>query len=161
MRPPGSDDGPFWSVDADVLFASLAATPDGLEEAEAARRLARHGPNRIEDAPALGALRLLARQFDSPLVLILLVGATVSAGLRGAGARLRRDDRGREAALLRSADPARRGLTPRDPPRHRQRARSLTRMSPYQPRLTCLVLSLSLITPTAIRRPGVRPNARS
>jgi Mg2+-importing ATPase len=82
MRAPGCGDDPFWSVDADALLASLDATPDGLDTAEAARRLARHGPNRIEAAPALGALRLLARQFDSPLVLILLVGATVSAALR-------------------------------------------------------------------------------
>ena len=40
-------------------------------------------------------------------------------------------------------------------------ARDRRRMSPYQPRLTCRVLSLSLITPTAISRPGLRPNARS
>jgi Mg2+-importing ATPase len=82
MHGPAEGGGPFWSVDTDVLLASLDATPAGLDAAEAGRRLASHGPNRVDDAPALGTLRLLARQFDSPLVLILLVGAVVSAGLR-------------------------------------------------------------------------------
>jgi Mg2+-importing ATPase len=82
MHGPADGGGPFWSVDADALLASLDATPAGLDAAQAARRLASHGPNRVDEAPALGTLRLLARQFDSPLVLILLVGAVVSAGLR-------------------------------------------------------------------------------
>ena len=82
MRAPSDGVEPFWSVDARALLDALDASPGGLDAAEAARRLAAHGPNRVDDAPALGALRLLARQFDSPLVLILLVGALVSAGLR-------------------------------------------------------------------------------
>jgi Mg2+-importing ATPase len=71
-----------WSLDEEALLASLDAGRDGLRGEEAARRLARFGPNRIEPAPLLGTLRLLARQFQSPLVLILLIGAVVSAGLR-------------------------------------------------------------------------------
>ncbi len=82
MHAPDGGGEAFWSVDAEALLASLDATREGLDGAEAARRLERHGPNRVDDTPALGALRLLARQFDSPLVLILLIGAVVSAGLR-------------------------------------------------------------------------------
>jgi Mg2+-importing ATPase len=44
------------------------------------RRLS--APNSIEDAPRLSALRLLLRQFESPLVLILIFGAAVSLALR-------------------------------------------------------------------------------
>jgi Mg2+-importing ATPase len=74
----GPSGPPFWSGDEGVLLAALAAGRAGLTGDEAARRLAVHGPNRVVDAPERGALRLLARQFSSPLVLILLVGAAVS-----------------------------------------------------------------------------------
>jgi Mg2+-importing ATPase len=54
----------------------------GLTGGEAARRLEQCGPNAIADDAAPAALRLLARQFASPLVLILVFGALVSAALR-------------------------------------------------------------------------------
>ena len=48
----------------------------------AAAALAALGPNSVEDAPRLGALRLLLTQFESPLVLILAFAAIVSLVLR-------------------------------------------------------------------------------
>ncbi|MFM1990568.1 MAG: hypothetical protein RJA99_3525 [Pseudomonadota bacterium] len=82
MAPIPPRDAPFWSLDEAALLERLGTAREGLPEDEAARRLAAHGPNRVDDAPALGELRLLLRQFDSPLVLILLFGAAISAGLR-------------------------------------------------------------------------------
>jgi Mg2+-importing ATPase len=73
---------PFWSLDEAALLATLAARREGLASDDAAARLAAHGANRVDDAPAFGAARRLARQLASPLVLILLVGAGVSAALR-------------------------------------------------------------------------------
>ena len=40
------------------------------------------GPNSVEDAPRLSALRLLLRQFESPLVLILAFAAAISLALQ-------------------------------------------------------------------------------
>ncbi|HEY3074183.1 MAG TPA: magnesium-translocating P-type ATPase, partial [Burkholderiales bacterium] len=54
----------------------------GLTSAEAAQRLERYGRNALEPAPRAATLRLLARQFASPLVLILVFGALVSLALR-------------------------------------------------------------------------------
>ncbi len=54
----------------------------GLTQAEAAERLRRFGPNSVQSERRLGPLRLLARQFESPLVLILVFGAGVSLFVR-------------------------------------------------------------------------------
>ena len=40
------------------------------------------GPNSVDNAPRLSALRLLLRQFESPLVLILAFAAVVSLVLQ-------------------------------------------------------------------------------
>src|SRR5690349_15855146 len=54
----------------------------GLSTAQAHAALQRHGANTVEEAPRLAPLALAARQFASPLVLILVFGAAVSAVLR-------------------------------------------------------------------------------
>jgi Mg2+-importing ATPase len=72
----------YWSRPPAELMRELAASDRGLSGAEAAERLRRHGPNSVEDEARLSALRLLLRQFESPLVLILVFGAIVSLALR-------------------------------------------------------------------------------
>ena len=54
----------------------------GLTCAEASLRLRRLGPNEVAGEAGLAPLRLVLRQFESPLVLILVFGAAVSAALR-------------------------------------------------------------------------------
>jgi Ca2+-transporting ATPase len=54
--------------------------PEGLTSAEAARRLARHGPNTVQAETQISPVRILLRQFRGPLVLILVI----AAGLAGA-----------------------------------------------------------------------------
>ena len=54
----------------------------GLTSAEAASRLVRYGQNTIVEHGATGPVRLLGRQFSSPLVLILVAGALVSLVVR-------------------------------------------------------------------------------
>jgi Mg2+-importing ATPase len=81
--PPASD-AAYWSKPAEALFDDLKSGPDGLSPDEAARRLAAHGRNMIGTRRSASALGALARQFRSPLVLILIFAAVVS-GFVGEG----------------------------------------------------------------------------
>ncbi len=65
-----------WSQDAATLMAALRTRAAGLDDAEAARRLAATTGVAPRTAPEW--LVLLGRQFTNPLVLILLLGAAVS-----------------------------------------------------------------------------------
>ena len=68
----------FWSRSAPELIAALETTPKGLAGREPADRLSRWGPNVIAAQTEAAAIKLLARQFASPLVLILVFGAAIS-----------------------------------------------------------------------------------
>src|SRR5258706_6263532 len=73
---------PYWSRDVAELSASLSSDMRGLSAESAAERLRLVGRNSVEDARRLSALRLLLRQFERPLVLILIFGAAISLALR-------------------------------------------------------------------------------
>ena len=73
---------PFWSQDASALAEALQSGPNGLSSDRAAAQLSSVGPNSVEDALHLSALRLLLRQFESPLVLILAFAAAISLALQ-------------------------------------------------------------------------------
>ena len=81
MSGPGPDI-PYWSQDAAALNAALGSGPGGLSSEKAASQLRLVGPNNVEDATHLSALRLLLRQFESPLVLILIFAAAISLALQ-------------------------------------------------------------------------------
>ena len=81
MNSPGLD-APYWSQDARALSTALGSSPGGLSSETAAAKLRVVGPNSIEDAARLTALRLLFRKFESPLVLILIFAAVVSLVLQ-------------------------------------------------------------------------------
>ena len=55
----------------------------GLEQAEAARRLANDGANELPEAPRPGLLRLSGRGLRDPLVLVLLAAALLSMTVLG------------------------------------------------------------------------------
>jgi P-type Mg2+ transporter len=74
--------GPWWSRDPALLLDELRSNPQGLSHAEASRRLAAGGPNTMVDVRVVTPWHLLARQFASPLVLILAAGAAVSLVVR-------------------------------------------------------------------------------
>lgn len=71
----------YWSCKPSDLFDRLASARNGLRESEAAARLQRDGPNTIADDSRASLWLLLARQFRSPLVLLLLVAAAIAAGV--------------------------------------------------------------------------------
>jgi len=62
---------------AEVL-STLAAGEGGLDAAEARRRLASQGPNRLPQPPRRGRLARLLAQFHSVLIYVLLVAAALS-----------------------------------------------------------------------------------
>ena len=59
---------PYWSQDAAALSAALGSGPGGLSSEAAAAKLRLVGPNSVEDASRLSALRLLLRQYESCLL---------------------------------------------------------------------------------------------
>ena len=75
-------EAPYWSRDASAVATALGSGLGGLTSEQATAQLARVGPNSVEDAPRLSAFRLLLRQFESPLVLILAFAAGISLVLQ-------------------------------------------------------------------------------
>jgi Mg2+-importing ATPase len=77
-----ADDTAYWSRDAGDLLATLGSGATGLPAAEAAARRVALGGNGVGESARRRGLRLLLRQFESPLVLVLIVAASVSLALR-------------------------------------------------------------------------------
>lgn len=71
-----------WSSPLPALLTTLDASADGLTTQNADERRLRCGPNRLTADRHAGALALLLRQYQSPLVWILVFGAAVSAGVQ-------------------------------------------------------------------------------
>jgi len=65
---------------ADTLTA-LGSSATGLSQAEAERRLAETGPNRLPEPPQRSPLRRLLAQFQNVLIYVLLAAAGITAAL--------------------------------------------------------------------------------
>jgi Ca2+-transporting ATPase len=78
--PPDSAE-PWHALPTERVLELLQSTPDGISDAEAARRRARVGANELRPAPVESAWRILARQFRSLVVLLLAVAAVASLAL--------------------------------------------------------------------------------
>lgn len=78
---PTLPDAP-WSVPADRLLAALGSSPDGLPAATAAALLPATQARAVAATGANSPWRLLAKQFTSPIIVILVV-ATLIAGVLG------------------------------------------------------------------------------
>ncbi|TAL19816.1 HAD family hydrolase [Patescibacteria group bacterium] len=73
---------PFWSLPPGEVLTSLETSTNGLDEAEAKRRLQTFGPNAIAIPRRLPRLRIVANQFKSPLILALLAAGGVMIAFR-------------------------------------------------------------------------------
>jgi len=69
----------YWTLEPDELMHRLETGPQGLSAAEAARRLDVYGPNALRAQREVTRLSTLARQFQSPLLLLLVFAAGASA----------------------------------------------------------------------------------
>jgi potassium/sodium efflux P-type ATPase len=85
MKPPADSSftpPPWHALDAATVTARLATDAhSGLASAEAAQRLARHGPNRLPQPRRRGPLVRFALQFHNPLIYVLLVAGAISFAL--------------------------------------------------------------------------------
>jgi Ca2+-transporting ATPase len=66
------------AAQAGDVLAALDTTPDGLADAEAARRLAQHGPNQLAPPKKTAALAILAAQLNSVIAFLLVAAAGIS-----------------------------------------------------------------------------------
>src|SRR6266545_2766518 len=69
----------YWSIETRELLQRLGTSASGLATSEAASRLAKFGRNTLASRSGTSALTVFVRQFRSPLVLILIFAAIVSA----------------------------------------------------------------------------------
>jgi calcium-translocating P-type ATPase len=70
------------ALSAANCLAELETTPDGLSGADAARRLAQYGPNRLPEVRARGPLVRFLLQFHNVLIYVLLGASVVTAALQ-------------------------------------------------------------------------------
>ncbi|MHC9235645.1 cation-translocating P-type ATPase [Pseudooceanicola sp. 502str34] len=75
---PAAPAPPWAQSEAEVTTALQSDAGSGLTTAEAAARLARHGPNRLAESQQASVLALLLEQLRNPLLVILLLGAVIS-----------------------------------------------------------------------------------
>lgn len=68
-------------LSAEEVMARLGSSPNGLEDAEARRRLAEHGPNELEAKRGVSAARLFASQFKNFMVMVLIIAALISLSM--------------------------------------------------------------------------------
>ncbi len=72
---------PWHALEPDVAARTLGVGLSGLSDAEAAERLRRYGVNRLEPPPPPSHWRILLRQFQSPLIYVLLAAAVIALAL--------------------------------------------------------------------------------
>jgi len=71
----------YWRLRGDQLLSSLGTSAQGLETAEAERRLRLYGRNEIAPAERRTAIDMFASQFKNPLVYMLVLASVISAFL--------------------------------------------------------------------------------
>lgn len=78
---PTIDAVPWHALSADETLSRLGACPGGLSGPDAAARLARSGPNLLPSKPPAPWWLVFARQFASPLILVLALAAGLALAI--------------------------------------------------------------------------------
>lgn len=66
---------------ASEVLQALGSSQQGIGQAEVARRLEIHGPNRLPEVAQAGPLARLARQFNNLLLIVLMLASAVTAAM--------------------------------------------------------------------------------
>ncbi|OXG04145.1 Mg2+-importing ATPase [Flavobacterium araucananum] len=81
MESNSDVDTSFWNLSTQDAYNKLKASPQGLDDAEVARRLKQYGPNTLKNNANTSMFILFISQFKSPITILLIVAAILSAGL--------------------------------------------------------------------------------
>ncbi len=79
--PEQAPSPPFHALPAEEALSVTASGPRGLDDAEAARRLAEHGPNALPPAPRRHPVLRFLAHFHNVLIYVLLGSAAITAAL--------------------------------------------------------------------------------
>ena len=71
----------FWHLSVEDALGKLSCRINGLTDKEAAERLKQYGPNTIKSKKRASLVLLFLSQFKSPITLLLIAAALLSAGL--------------------------------------------------------------------------------
>ncbi|HVW12488.1 MAG TPA: magnesium-translocating P-type ATPase [Mucilaginibacter sp.] len=72
----------FWSLSQQEVLNGLSCNLTGLSDREASVRLKIYGPNTIKSKKRVSAVLLFLSQFKSPITILLIAAALLSAGLK-------------------------------------------------------------------------------
>jgi len=78
LRPEAK---PWHALAADDSLQAMNSRREGLSSEEARARLEKHGPNELPGSPPTSIAVIIARQFKSPLIYILLLAAILSVAV--------------------------------------------------------------------------------
>jgi len=71
----------FWQFSKETAFKMLVTSQNGLDDKEAAKRIKEYGANSIKADSQYSAIFLFLSQFKSPVTIMLIVAALLSASL--------------------------------------------------------------------------------
>ena len=71
----------YYCENSDVVLAELSSSADGLTRAEAEKRLAENGRNKLAEPPREPLIKRFLRQMADPMIIILLCAAAISGVL--------------------------------------------------------------------------------
>ncbi len=71
----------FYSADKDAVIQHVGSDENGLSSAEAEKRLAENGKNKLAEGKKESLLKRFLKQLAEPMTIILLVAAAISAGV--------------------------------------------------------------------------------
>ncbi|MDH3602704.1 MAG: cation-transporting P-type ATPase [Candidatus Tectomicrobia bacterium] len=75
-------DHDWYTRDIEDIWDAIETSPQGLSPHEATRRLVRFGPNRLPSPPRTRAWVQFLKQFNDPLIYVLLITAAITIALR-------------------------------------------------------------------------------
>ncbi len=82
-QTPRAEEVPDWhALDTDAVLSRVSGSEEGLEQSEAERRLAEHGPNTLPEAKPRSPLMRFLAQFHNVLIYVLIVAGAVTALLQ-------------------------------------------------------------------------------
>jgi len=68
----------WYQLESAQVLQQLATSESGLSEQQARQRLQQYGPNRLAEEEKVSWVRILLRQFASPLIYVILVAAVIT-----------------------------------------------------------------------------------